>query len=94
MAGKITLHAWYCPVTGYRLDLELARGDEPLVDAQTLAIEDLLGVLKTEDGEPVRDDDHFAHVAVYEYHGPDEEPTRHTEQLEFNELHPKARSYR
>jgi N-methylhydantoinase B len=29
MAGKITLHAWYCPVTGYRLDLELARGDEP-----------------------------------------------------------------
>jgi N-methylhydantoinase B len=33
MAEKITLHAWYCPVTGYRLDLELARGDEPpLVD--------------------------------------------------------------
>jgi hypothetical protein len=33
MAGKITVHAWYCPVTGYRLDLELARGDEPpLVD--------------------------------------------------------------
>jgi N-methylhydantoinase B len=29
MAGKITVHAWYCPVTGYRLDLELARGDEP-----------------------------------------------------------------
>ena len=27
--AKITLHAWYCPVTGYRLDLELARGDEP-----------------------------------------------------------------
>jgi N-methylhydantoinase B len=33
MAAKITLHAWYCPVTGYRLDLELVRGDEPpLVD--------------------------------------------------------------
>ncbi len=33
MAAKITVHAWYCPVTGYRLDLELARGDEPpLVD--------------------------------------------------------------
>ena len=29
MAGKITLHAWYCPVTGYRLDLEITRGDEP-----------------------------------------------------------------
>ncbi|MFZ0040570.1 MAG: hydantoinase B/oxoprolinase family protein, partial [Solirubrobacteraceae bacterium] len=33
MAGKVTLHAWYCPVTGYRLDLELIRGDDPpLVD--------------------------------------------------------------
>jgi N-methylhydantoinase B len=33
MADKITVHAWYCPVTGYRLDLELVRGDEPpLVD--------------------------------------------------------------
>ena len=33
MAEKIILHAWYCPVTGYRLDLELARGEEsPLVD--------------------------------------------------------------
>jgi succinate dehydrogenase / fumarate reductase flavoprotein subunit len=49
---------------------------------------------QTEDGEPVRDDEHFAHVAVYEYKGPDAEPERHTEQLEFNELHPKARSYR
>ena len=29
MAAKITLHAWYCPVTGYRLDLELARASEP-----------------------------------------------------------------
>jgi len=49
---------------------------------------------QTEQGEPVRDDDRFAHVAVFEYKGPDEEPVRHTEQLEFNELHPKARSYR
>ena len=33
MAGKITLHAWYCPITGYRLDLELARAQElPLTD--------------------------------------------------------------
>jgi N-methylhydantoinase B len=29
MAAKITLHAWYCPITGFRLDLELARTDEP-----------------------------------------------------------------
>jgi succinate dehydrogenase / fumarate reductase flavoprotein subunit len=46
------------------------------------------------DGEPVRDDEHFAHVAVWEYQGPDNAPTRHVEQLEFNEIKPKARSYR
>jgi N-methylhydantoinase B len=37
MAGKITLHAWYCPVTGYRLDLELVRGDEPPLADMVLA---------------------------------------------------------
>ena len=47
-----------------------------------------------EDGEPIRDDDHFTHVAVYEYQGPDAEPVRQIEQLEFNEIHPKKRSYR
>ncbi len=47
-----------------------------------------------DDGEPIRDDDHFTNVAVYEYQGPDAEPARHIEQLEFNEIHPKKRSYR
>jgi succinate dehydrogenase / fumarate reductase flavoprotein subunit len=47
-----------------------------------------------EDGEPIRDDDNFAHVAVYTYQGDGAEPVRQTEQLEFNELHPKKRSYR
>jgi N-methylhydantoinase B len=38
MAAKITLHAWYCPVTGYRLDLELARaGEPPLTDMVLLS---------------------------------------------------------
>jgi succinate dehydrogenase / fumarate reductase flavoprotein subunit len=48
---------------------------------------------KTEDGEPVRDDDRFAHAAVWEYKGSDETPERHVEPLEFNELKPKQRSY-
>jgi succinate dehydrogenase / fumarate reductase flavoprotein subunit len=48
---------------------------------------------KTEDGEPVRDDDRFAHAAVWEYQGRDETPERHVEPLEFNELQPKQRSY-
>jgi succinate dehydrogenase / fumarate reductase flavoprotein subunit len=47
-----------------------------------------------EDGEPIRDDDRFAHVAVYEHQGDGAEPVRQIEQLEFNELHPKKRSYR
>ncbi len=47
-----------------------------------------------EDGEPIRDDDRFANVAVYEYQGQDAQATRHVEPLEFNELHPKQRSYR
>jgi succinate dehydrogenase / fumarate reductase flavoprotein subunit len=46
------------------------------------------------DGEPIRDDARFAHVAAWEYNGPGTEPTRHVEPLEFDEIKPKARSYR
>ena len=42
----------------------------------------------------MRDDERFAHVAVWEYTGADQIPVCHAEQLEFNELKPKARSYR
>jgi succinate dehydrogenase / fumarate reductase flavoprotein subunit len=47
-----------------------------------------------EDGEPIRDDDRFAHVAVFEDQGRGVEPLRHVEQLEFNEMRPKTRNYR
>jgi succinate dehydrogenase / fumarate reductase flavoprotein subunit len=47
-----------------------------------------------DDGEPVRDDARFAHVAAWEYAGPDAPPIRNVEQLEFEEIKPKARSYR
>jgi succinate dehydrogenase / fumarate reductase flavoprotein subunit len=47
-----------------------------------------------EDGEPIRDDERFSHVAVWEYTGHDSDPVRHQEYLEFQELRPKARSYR
>jgi succinate dehydrogenase / fumarate reductase flavoprotein subunit len=46
------------------------------------------------DGEPIRNDDEFAHVAVWEYKGAEAEPARHTEELWFSEIKPKARSYR
>ena len=48
---------------------------------------------RTEEGEPVRNDDHFAQVTVWDYKGQDEAPERHAEPLEFNELQPKQRSY-
>jgi succinate dehydrogenase / fumarate reductase flavoprotein subunit len=47
-----------------------------------------------EDGEPIRDDERFAHVAVWEHRGRDVDPARHVEQLEFNEMKPKTRNYR
>jgi succinate dehydrogenase / fumarate reductase flavoprotein subunit len=47
-----------------------------------------------EDGEPIRDDERFAHVAVWEQQGRGVDPARHVEQLEFNEMRPKTRNYR
>jgi succinate dehydrogenase / fumarate reductase flavoprotein subunit len=46
------------------------------------------------DGEPVRNDEDFANAAVWEFAGPDAPAIKHVEQLEFNEIKPKARSYR
>jgi succinate dehydrogenase / fumarate reductase flavoprotein subunit len=46
------------------------------------------------DGEPIRDDEEFANVAVWEYQGADADPVRHVEALQFDELKPKKRSYR
>jgi succinate dehydrogenase / fumarate reductase flavoprotein subunit len=48
---------------------------------------------QTDGGEPVRDDERFAHVAVWEHMGPETPAQRHVEPLEFNELKPKQRSY-
>jgi succinate dehydrogenase / fumarate reductase flavoprotein subunit len=49
---------------------------------------------QTEEGDPVRNDERFAHVAVWEYRGGDAAPVRHEEQLEFTEMKPDTRSYR
>jgi succinate dehydrogenase / fumarate reductase flavoprotein subunit len=46
------------------------------------------------DGEPVRNDAEFANAAVWEFAGPNAPAIKHVEQLEFNEIKPKARSYR
>jgi succinate dehydrogenase / fumarate reductase flavoprotein subunit len=49
---------------------------------------------QTPDGEARRDDDHFAHVAVWEHKGDGQEPLRHTEPLSFENVHLAQRSYK
>jgi succinate dehydrogenase / fumarate reductase flavoprotein subunit len=46
------------------------------------------------DGEPIRDDEDFANVAVWEYKGEGVDAERHIEPLQFDELKPKKRSYK
>src|SRR5262249_15588554 len=47
-----------------------------------------------EDGECKRDDVHFAHVAAWEYAGPDKKPLRQTEPLIYEEIKMSTRSYK
>jgi succinate dehydrogenase / fumarate reductase flavoprotein subunit len=48
----------------------------------------------TPDGEAVRDDKNFSHVAAWEYKGPDKEPELHKEPLVFEHAHLAKRSYK
>ena len=49
---------------------------------------------QTEDGEALRDDEHFAYVAAWEFKGVGAEPELHKEPLEFEYAHPSTRSYK
>jgi succinate dehydrogenase / fumarate reductase flavoprotein subunit len=49
---------------------------------------------QTQDGEAKRDDEHFAHVAVWEFQGDEKPPIRHTEPLQFEVIHLAVRSYK
>lgn len=46
------------------------------------------------DGEARRDDENFAHVAAWEYHGPGKAPERHVEPLVYEEVKMVTRSYK
>ncbi len=48
----------------------------------------------TPDGEAKRNDERFAHVAAWEYAGPDKKPIRNVEPLTFDYVHPTQRSYK
>jgi succinate dehydrogenase / fumarate reductase flavoprotein subunit len=49
---------------------------------------------QTADGEAVRDDANFCHVAAWEYAGPDKPPVRNTEPLDFEVVKLAVRSYK
>jgi succinate dehydrogenase / fumarate reductase flavoprotein subunit len=49
---------------------------------------------QTEDGEALRDDEHYQYVAAWEYKGPDSAQELHKEPLEFDYVHPAQRSYK
>jgi succinate dehydrogenase / fumarate reductase flavoprotein subunit len=49
---------------------------------------------QTPEGEALRDDEHFAHVAAWEYTGDGTAPRRHVEPLEFEYVHLAQRSYK
>jgi succinate dehydrogenase / fumarate reductase flavoprotein subunit len=46
------------------------------------------------DGEAKRDDEHFSHVAAWEYTGEGKEPIRNIEPLTWEVVHPSVRSYK
>ncbi|NNF12381.1 MAG: fumarate reductase/succinate dehydrogenase flavoprotein subunit [Gemmatimonadetes bacterium] len=48
----------------------------------------------TEEGEAKRDDERYAHVAVWEFTGVGEAPNRHVEALEFDNVQLSQRSYK
>lgn len=49
---------------------------------------------QTPDGECQRDDEHFCHVAAWEYQGVGQAPVLHKEPLNFEEVHLATRSYK
>ena len=49
---------------------------------------------QTSEGEALRDDEHFAHVAAWEYAGEGRKPIRNVEPLTFDHVHLQTRSYK
>ena len=49
---------------------------------------------QTEDGEALRDDEHFSYVAAWEHTGDVAAEELHKEPLEFEYAHPSQRSYK
>ena len=94
------------PETGGAIDAELEKalrledffGLSALMLRDALAREESCGAHfreehQTPEGEALRDDAHFAHIAAWE-HRPAGEPLRHAEPLTFSAVQPSRRDYR
>jgi succinate dehydrogenase / fumarate reductase flavoprotein subunit len=49
---------------------------------------------QTDEGEALRDDEHFSHVSAWEFKGVGVKPELHKEHLDFEYAHPSTRSYK
>ena len=49
---------------------------------------------QSEDGEVLRNDDDFSHVAAWEWQDEDNEQVRHQEKLHYEAIQPATRSYK
>jgi succinate dehydrogenase / fumarate reductase flavoprotein subunit len=49
---------------------------------------------QTDEGEALRDDENFSHVAAWEFTGDGKDPVQHREPLEFEHVHLAQRSYK
>ncbi|MDR2362464.1 MAG: fumarate reductase/succinate dehydrogenase flavoprotein subunit [Prevotellaceae bacterium] len=50
--------------------------------------------MQTDDGETLRDDNNYMYVSAWEYKGPDAEPERHKETLNYEFVKPSTRNYK
>ena len=95
------------PVTGDRLNVELERAGRvrDFIDFGELLCRDALErnescgghfreEYQTKDGEATRDDENFAHAAVWEYKGEGKTPVRHKEELQYENVKLAVRSYK
>ena len=95
------------PGTGSNLNAELERAGRvrDFIDFGELLCRDALErkescgghfreEYQTEDGEATRDDENFAHAAVWEYKGEGKTPARHKEELKYDNVKLAVRSYK
>jgi succinate dehydrogenase / fumarate reductase flavoprotein subunit len=95
------------PGEGDRLNVELERAGRvrDFIDFGELLCRDALernescgGHFREEhqtiEGEATRDDENFAHAAVWEYKGEGQEPDRHKEELKYENIELAVRSYK